>query len=164
MLKRLIRHFRRPIGVDISFDSKSYKLGEMINTTVQLTAKCDLMVGQASVDLVCEESYAERYIKKTPLRYKTGFMKRKEAELIDVIPEQVVKEFKESFIHSRHVIFENQGLESKKVATFRAKLPIKREPPPHALGGKLKWFVVAVAEVDGQEHTSTSHGVEVQLH
>ncbi len=163
MLRRLIRHLRSPIRVALSFDEKAYKLGETIDVTVELTPRRDLAVSRARVDLICEERYAESYTKETPLRYKTGVLKRTEAELIDIVPEQVVKEFKESLVHSSQVIVEDRDMTAKKVATFGAKLPIQREPPPHASGGTLKWTIAAVAEVDGEESASTPQKIEVTV-
>ncbi len=163
MLRQLIRHLRRPITVGLSFNEKPHKLGESIDVTVELTPRRDLTLRQARVDLICEESYAESYTKKTPIRYKTGILKRTEAELIDVVSEQVVKEFKESLVHSSQVFIENRDLTAGKVSTFPARLSVKREPPPHASGGKLKWMVAAVAEIHGEEHTSKPQRIEVAL-
>ena len=92
----------RPLDVTLVCDDRQYKLGEAIDIVVELSARGDVEVREARVDLVCEEKYVETYNVMVP-DIKTG---RSGGGLLGgtsiavgytptpMIPKQVVKEHK----------------------------------------------------------------------
>ena len=54
-----------PLGINIAFEQRPYKLGETIHVTVELVPRRDIRVREVRVDLVCET----RRIKVPPCKY-----------------------------------------------------------------------------------------------
>ncbi len=54
MLSRLL-----PLGVQVNFEDRPYKLGETVNLTLELSPRRDIEVRDGRVDLVCDMRYTE---------------------------------------------------------------------------------------------------------
>ena len=54
---------RAPVEVRVSFDGRPYTLGERIHVGVELSPRRDVDVAEVRVDLVCEETWAETWVK-----------------------------------------------------------------------------------------------------
>ena len=61
----------RPLDVKLLFDDRPYMLGETIDVMLELSARGDIEVREARVDLVCEEYYVESFNVMVP-DIKTG--------------------------------------------------------------------------------------------
>ena len=52
----------RPLDVILTFEDRSYKLGETISCDVELVAKADVEVREARIDLVCQVHWGKRIL------------------------------------------------------------------------------------------------------
>mgnify|MGYP001232824560 CR=1 FL=1 len=49
----------RPLELSFEFEDRSYRLGETVRLTVELTPSTDVQVREGRVDLVCEQRYVQ---------------------------------------------------------------------------------------------------------
>ena len=50
----------RPVDVEVSFDNRTYHLGDNIDLTIELTPRRDCQVREARVDLIVKETWTVR--------------------------------------------------------------------------------------------------------
>lgn len=148
----LIGRFR-PLTINSEFALRSYNLGDDIDLTVQLETKRDLQLREGRVDLECEERYAETYMRMHETRHSPGFITTRGRPQIEApAPKREVLQFSNLFVHSSVVFLENTDIHSKSLNTFKFRLDIQREWPPHANAGTVTWFIVTkVRDVSGRE-------------
>ena len=51
--------FLQPLDVDIEFDDRRYKLGDVIDVTLRITPKRNAFVRKGWVELVCDEHWTD---------------------------------------------------------------------------------------------------------
>ena len=161
----------RPLDVKILFDDRPYKLGETINVMLELSARSEIEVREARVDLVCEEYYVESYDIMVP-DIKTG---RSMGGLYGgsgiatgytptpMIPKQVTKEHRETYIHSSVIFLADSLLNSGVTDQYDVRLGIETELPPHAGISVVKWRLELVVDVARARDVKTRHKVDVEL-
>ena len=119
----------RPLDVTLTFEDRSYKLGETISCEVELVAKADIYVREARIDLVCQVHWAETYTVMVPavMPSRSGAMVGATGStyIPPKIPKQVSKDHKESYIHSSVVFLEDAQLQSAGRNTYQVRLEIQ---------------------------------------
>lgn len=163
MFKKLTKRFRSPIGVKLELKKKSFQLGDEIEFDICLIPHSNLNLKQVRIDLECEERYVESYTRQTQIRYKTGILKRTEAELIDTITEHPTRELREAFIHSTTALLKNRKLVTQQIVAVHSKMTIGTNRPPHSTTGSLTWTIVATAELTLENIRSDTQNIEVNL-
>ena len=159
-----------PLNVKVSVEDRSYRLGETINLTVELSPRRDMEVREARVDLVCEESWTESFSVMVPDRRA----QRAQAQLfrtslvgtpppVPTIPKRVTKAHRESFVHSSGVFLENAQLRSGVAASYNLRLDIDTEPPPHADKATLSWRLKTTVDVAGARDITARRLLKVTL-
>ena len=138
-----------PLNVKVSFEERSYNLGETINLTVELSARRDMEVREARVDLVGEESWTVRSTVMVPVSRPAGGHLARGAVRAPRIPKQVHKEYRETFVHGSVVFLRDTRLASGTTGSYNATLLIEPEPPPHARDGKVGWRLKTTVDVAG---------------
>lgn len=154
----------RPVDVEIDFDERSYGLGESIGVKVKLSARRDLEVREARLDLVCEEQFAESYTVSVPSGQPTDYGSpwgQFGVYRPPRMPKKVDREVRESYVHSSALFLENAALGSGTVQQLSFDIHIEAEPPPHASVGGSRWWLEAVIDVAKARDVRTRHTVDV---
>jgi hypothetical protein len=157
MLKSLFPGwFRGPLTIDVSLEDRSYKLGETMRVTVELSSKKDVDVAGGRVDLMCEEKWAETYIKPESMGRAAGMIRRGQELPGPSVPVREVKEFKKAFAQSTAEISKGLRVRRESPTRLDLRLDIDIERPPHAGGGTLTWSLVTTIETaQGRTVTDT---------
>ena len=141
----------RPLDVILTFEDRSYKLGETINCDVELIAKTALDVREGRIDLVCQVHWAETYTVMVPavMPSRSGAMVGPTGSTYSPpkIPKQVSKDHKESYIHSSVVFLQDAQLQSDRRNIYQARLEIQPEVPENAEKGTVSWSIVADIDI-----------------
>ena len=157
----------RPLDVTLTFEDRSYKLGETISCEVELVAKADIYVREARIDLVCQAHWAETYTVIVPavMPSRGGAMVGATGStyIPPKIPKQVSKDHKESYIHSSVVFLQDAQLQSAGRNTYQAKLEIQPETPDNAEKGTVSWSLVAAIDVARARDINKKQKVRVTL-
>jgi len=157
----------RPLDVTLTFEDRSYKLGETINCDVELVAKADAYVREARIDLVCQVHWAETYTVMVPavMPSRGGAVVGPTGStyIPPKIPNQVSKDHKESYNHSSVVFLQDTQLQSGKSNTYQARLEIQPETPENAQRGTVSWSIVAAIDIARARDVNKKHKVRVAL-
>ena len=156
----------RPLDVKLLFDDRPYKLGETISVMLELSARGEIEVREARVDLVCEEHYTESYTVNVPIgqRADTGAPAGLAGVYIPAsVSKEVHKDIKESYVHSSVVFLTDSLLYSGAIDRYDISLGIEPEPPPHVSTAIVKWRLELVVDVARARDVKTKHKVNVEL-
>ncbi len=158
----------RPLDVNLSFEDRTFTLGETINLTVELTARGDVEVREGRVDLMCYERWTEIYTVMvvaagrpslaTSLATGAGAV-----HLPPRIPKQVTKEHKESYVHSSVIFLEETQLDPNTTSSYTFGIDIQEESPPHAKEATVRWNLVTVVDVARARDIKTRYPVKVTV-
>ena len=157
----------RPIDVTTSFEDRSYKLGEVIDVTIDMTPNRDCLAREGRVDLVLEEQWKETstlsYEKPIFQTVSTGRSATVQQVGSTTETKQVTKDYKESSVSSRAVFLEDARLRSGKAARHSVRLQIQPQVPPHTGEAKIKWWVQTVIDVAGARDIKPRQRVTVSF-
>jgi hypothetical protein len=137
---------RAPVEVRVSFDGRPYTLGERIHVGVELSPRRDVDVAEVRVDLVCEETWAETWVRHDSMGRAGGVVTRGPELQGPPVPKRVVKKFKASFVHSTAPFMKDVTLRPDSAVRRSVALEVDTEIPPHAQGGTLAWTLVTTLE------------------
>ena len=125
----------RPIDVSVSFDDRTYKLGEAIDLTIEMSPNRECQVREGRAGLMLEERWTER----STLSYEKpifgqGSVRGGAPRQIgtETVTKDVSKDHKETSVHSSVVFLENVQVQPGSPARHAVRLQIQREAPPHA--------------------------------
>jgi hypothetical protein len=164
MLKSLLPGwFRGPLTIDVSLEDRSYELGETIRISVELSSIKDVEVAGGRVDLMCEEKWAETYVKPESMGRSAGMIRRGQELPGPSVPVREVKEFKKTFAQSTAEISKGLRVHPETPSRFDLRLDIDIERPPHAGGGTLTWSLVTTIETAQGRTVTDSREVTVVI-
>jgi hypothetical protein len=164
MLKSLLPGwFRGPLTIGVSLEERTYKLGETMRLTVELSSKKDVDVVEGRVDLMCEEEWAETYIKPEPMGRAAGMIRRGAELPGPSVPTREVKEFKKSFAHSTAELPKGFEVRPEYPSGHDVRLDIDVERPPHAGGGTLSWTLLTTIETSKGRTVTDTHEVTIEI-
>ena len=153
--------FKGPLRLEISPDEGPFALGEEFSVAVELRARRDVVVEEGRVDLVCNERWAETWIKPESMGRSAGMLKRGAELAGPTAPKREVKEFKDSFVHSTASFAEGLRVTPSAVERLNVRLQIGKDWPPHAKGGTLTWSLVVVLRTPRGREVKEAHEIEV---
>jgi hypothetical protein len=157
----------RPLDVTLTFEDRSYKLGETINCEVELVAKTDVDVREARIDLVCQVQWMETYTVMVPAvrSSRSGAMVGPTGStyMPPNVPKQMFKEHKESYVHSSVMFLQDTQLQSAGRNIYQAKLEIQPVTPDNAEKGTVSWRVVAAIDIARARDINNKHKVKIAL-
>ena len=153
----------RPIAATLEFDDRAYKLGEVIDVTLELVPWGDAEVREARVDLVCEARYVETHTIMMRTREQVIMTARYRISMPPKIAKRVVEEHTETTVHSSVVLLKNVGLPAGVPRRCSARLKIPSERPDRARRGELTWTLVTAIDVVLAMDVKKRQGVEVTL-
>jgi hypothetical protein len=159
------------LDVKLVFDDRPYKLGDAIDVAIELSARGEIEVREARLDLVCEEHYWESYNVMVPdistgrqmgggyggLGAAAGYTPT------PMIPKLVNKEIRETYVHSSVVFLTDTLLSPGVTDRHSIRLDVGPEPPPHASNATIKWRLEIVADVARARDIKTRHKVNMEL-
>ena len=149
----------RPLDLKLFFEDRPYKLGETIDITTELDARSDVEVREGRVDLVCEARWTEIYtVMVSGGRQPSGVY-----HILPKAPKQVSKKHVETYVHSSVIFLQDTRLDSTTRGSYRARLEIEPESPPHAAEATVKWMLVASIDVARGRDIKTRRAVEVTV-
>ncbi|MCH8207215.1 MAG: hypothetical protein IH956_09470 [Chloroflexi bacterium] len=154
----------RPLDVAISFRERTYRLGEPIDLTVDLTPHRDCDVREGRIDLMVEEQWTER----STVSYEKPIVQtgmRGEVRVIGSTTEtrQIVREHKEKYAHSSTAFLEATRLDAGRSEVYRVLLQIQPDPPAHANEAKARWWLQTVIDVAGARDIRARTKVDIAV-
>ena len=160
-----------PLDLKLLFDDRQYKLGEFMDIVVEVTARGDVEVREARVDLVCEEHYWESFNVMAPdiktARSGGGLYGGSSVAAgytpTPMIPKQVNKEIKESYVHSSVVFLTDTWLRPGVTDRHVIRLEVGSEPPPHASNATVKWRLETAMDVARARDVKKRHKVKMEI-
>ena len=164
MIKSLLpRWLRGPIWITVVFEDRPYELGERISIDVELSSRKEIGVAEGRVSLVCEESWADTWVKHESMGRFGGMVKRGGEMQGPPVPQRVVKKFIESFDHSEASFAKGITVRPNTPERHGVSLEIDAEAPPHAGGGTLAWTLVTTVETSGGRRVTDTRAVTVTV-
>ena len=164
MLGFLLPGFLRgPLLLEAAPDQGPHALGDELSVAVELRARRDAVVEEGRVDLVCNERWAETWIKPEPMGRSAGMLKRGAELAGPTAPKREVKEFKDSFVQSTATFAEGLKVRPDTVERLSVRLQIGKDWPPHAKGGTLTWSLVVTARTHRGREVKEVHEIEVVI-
>ncbi len=164
-------HRLDPLDLGLDFDDRSYRLGETIAVRVEMTAKGRIAIRNASLELVCDQKFAESYTVSGPGLYAntTGSVPRPD------ITSQVGSERIESYPHSMASLMSDVTLEPGEQRAVDARLAIAASPPRRlkdsselegdaARSWSFSWRLVVSVDVAGGRDASVERDVKVRVY
>ena len=155
--------FKGPLRLEISPGEGPFALGGELSASVELRSKRDGVVEEGRVDLVCDERWAETWIKPEPMGRSAGMIGRGKQLAGPTAPKRVVKEFTDSFVHSTSVFGEGLRVRPDTVERLNVRLQIAKDWPPHAKGGTLLWSLVVLLRPPRGREVKEFHEVEIVI-
>ena len=132
--------------------------------SVELTARREMDVEEARVDLECEEQWADTYVKMEPLGKTGGMLGRGKPMPGPAAPKRHVQVYTDTFAHSSVRLAGGIRLAPGSPARYDVTLDIGDERPPHASGGTLKWSLVTTVVLDvGEPIVADSAKVRIEV-
>ena len=140
----------RPLDVAISFEERAYRLGELIDLTIELMPHRDCHVREGRIDLMVEERWKEQYTlsmeKPVIVQPPRGIGPPVQVGT-ETVTKDVNKDHKETSVHSSARFLENARLESGTPYQHSVRFEIQPEPPGHATDAKIKWWLQTVIDI-----------------
>ena len=145
-----------PLGINIAFEQRPYKLGETIHVTVKLVPRRDIRVQEVRVDLVCETRRIE---------VPTVQVRPLPSGLPAAVPtssahKRVSETYTDAYVQGSAVFLQGGRLLSGRTSRHNVGLKIQPELPTRRSGG-MRWRLVTTAEVVGARHITARRPVNV---
>ena len=154
----------RPVDIEIEFDERPYGLGESIGVKVKLSARRDVEVREARIDLVCEESFAESYTVSVPSGQPTDYGSpwgQFGVYRPPKMPKKVNRDVRESYVHSSALFLENVMLSSGSAQRLSFDMQIEEELPPRSSVGSSRWRLEVVLDLAKARDVRRQHSVVI---
>ncbi len=119
------------MDLTLDFDDRAYRLGDTIAMSVAMEARGPVKVREASVELVCDQKFAESYTVSGPGAY-SGLSQPLSGGRLPPrpdIPSKVGDERIESYAHSRAVFMSGEDLDPGPARQLTVRLPLDAAPP-----------------------------------
>jgi len=153
-----------PVSARVELENRAYELGGSMRLSVELTARREMDVEEARVDLECEEQWADTYVKMEPLGKTGGMLGRGKPMPGPAAPKRHVQVYTDTFVHSSVRLASGIRLMPGSPARYDVTLDIGEERPPHASGGMLKWrLITTVTPSVGEPIIADSTKVRVEV-
>ena len=163
----------RPVELKVDFEDRPYNLGEDINVRVELNPRSNVDIREGRVDLICDERYTQTYEVTVP-GAPTGAGAGRPITGRSMAPDvtrKVVKEHKESHVHSSAAFAIDKRLRAGGSDTFDVRLPIQPTSPQQNLEAAadantdydVKWSLVTTVNVARGRDPKSRRAVKVVM-
>ena len=159
-----------PLKISLDFKDSTYRLGDTLPARVEIWAKGDIEIREASISLVCDQKFVENYSVSGPGLYSNPGVGSPRAQ----IPNQVGSERIESYVHSSETFLEGDSLSSGANRGYDVRLLIDTNLPRRfsdykALEGdslrswSFDWKIVVLFDVVRGRDQKIEKEVRVQI-
>jgi hypothetical protein len=159
----------RPLDLELSFEDRTYRLGDSIDLEIELTPRRDCLVREGRVDLVVEARWTERSTRRVekPIYAETGGgMSSACVHRIQigtkVETKESVRDFREKSWHASVVFLKDVSLRSGRLSRHRLPLDIATDDPPRR-EAKTRWWLQVVIDVAGARDIKPRHKIDVSV-
>ena len=155
--------FQGPLRLQVNLDQGPHMLGDELPVAVEVSSRRDAVVEEGRIDLVCDERWAETWIKPEPMGRGAGMIGRGTQLAGPTAPKREVKEFTESFVHSTAVFGEGLKVRPDTLERLTVRFQIAKDWPPHAKGGTLSWSLVVTARAPRGREVQEVREIEIVI-
>ncbi len=155
--------FQGPLRLQVNLVQGPHMLGDELPVAVEVSSRRDAVVEEGRIDLVCDERWAETWIKPEPMGRSAGMIGRGTQLAGPTAPKREVKEFTDSFVHSTAVFGEGLRVRPDSVERLNVRLPISKNWPPHAMGGTLSWRLMVLLRTHRGREVKEVHEIEIVM-
>ncbi|HAL48896.1 MAG TPA: hypothetical protein DCP37_14185 [Dehalococcoidia bacterium] len=154
----------RPLEVNMVFEDRSYKLGDVIDIDLELSARRDVVIREGRVDLTCQEDYEQTVT--IPVT-RSGSGPGPGSPAITVTGnKQATSNHNESYPHSSDVFLSETRLRSGATSSHNVKLEIGPDLPRHISDPtcsvrQVSWSLVATFDVAQTRDVAESQPIKV---
>ena len=148
-----------PMGINIAFEQRPYKLGETIHLTVELVPRCDIRVREVRVDLVCEIRRAKvttvqipplpSYNPELPMAVPTS-----------IAHKRVSDTYRDAYTQGSVGFLQRGLLRSGRTSRHNVGLKIQPELPTRQPDG-MSWKLVTTVDIAGARNITARRLVNV---
>ena len=141
----------RPIDVEVSFEERTYHLGDNIDLTIELTPRRDCQV------------------RERPIRSIAGARGETVTYGTETVTEEKFTNHKETSVHSTIMFMKDQGLTSRKSSSHQPRLQVGKKPPrlarptPRQTKARMTWWVQTVIDVQGARDVKPRVKIDVSV-
>ena len=159
-----------PLKISLDFKDSKYRLGETLFARVEIGAKGDIEIREASISLVCDQKFVENYSVSGPGLYSNSGIGSPRPQ----IPNQVGSERIESYVHSSDKFLEGDFLSSGTNRIYDVRLLIDTNLPRRfsdykALEGdslrswSFDWKIIVLFDVVRGRDQKFENEVKIQI-
>ena len=162
----MIFSFSRSLDVNLVFEDRPYKLGEIINVTVEINAGRDVKVREGRVYLVYDVRWTAADTELQPLRMtRPGPGGRTMIFSTVRVPTRKQVEHRKSYVLGGGRFLEHTPLDLHTSGSYNIGLEIHKDDPPYAFikGAFMRWSLVAAVDVAWALDVKISRDVKITL-
>ena len=155
----------RPLDVTVTFEDRTYKLGESIQVAVELSARGSVEVRAGNISLICDERWVDMWTVQVSA-HRWGRVS--DSGISRGLPRAMItkrgsKVNHERFYPSNDRLLGNERLSPDTPYRYDAMLEIPLKGPPHAYDATVTWQLVATFDVARARDVTVSRTVTVAL-
>ncbi len=147
----MIYSWARTLDVNLTFEDRSYNLGNSIDVKIELNAIRNVTVRRGRVDLV----YEVRWIAPGTVHHPMGRLSRPGpgGHVMNSyalrVPTKKLVEHKHSYVLGSTSFLERTHLEAHTDGSYNVRILIHKDDPPYAFikGASIEWSLVAVFDI-----------------
>ena len=162
----MIFSFARSLDVNLVFEDRPYKLGEIINVTVEINARRDVKVREGRVYLMYDVRWTAPDTELQPVRVtRPGPGGRTMMFSTVRVTTRKEVEHRESYVLGGGRFLGHTPLDSHSSGSYNIKLEIHQDDPPYAFikGASMRWSLVAAIDVAWGLDVKISRNVKITV-
>lgn len=155
----------RPLDVTVTFEDRTYKLGESIQVAVELSARDSVQVREGILSLICDERWVDMWTVQVSA-HRWGRVS--DSGISRGLPQATITKRGSQVNHERFYpssarLLGNERLSPDTPYRYDARLDIPLKGPPHAYDATVTWQLVATFDVARARDVTESRTVTVTL-
>ncbi len=148
-----------PMGINIAFEHRPYKLGETIDLTVELVPRRDIEVREARVELVRYARYTEvTTVLVPPIPSRNPRLLTNRMSM--AVHKRVSETYRDAYVQGSAVFLRGARLPSGRPSTYNFRLEIRPERPARQ-SDSTRWRLVTTVDVVGARRITARRTVNV---
>ena len=139
--------FLQPLEVDVEFDDRRYKLGDVIDVTLRITPRRNAFVRKGWVELICDEHWTDVRTVTGPFRGGAMYGRGGRPMSTASVSKRITVENTRSYIRSSAVFVDNAWLSPGTAFEYHVQMDVGDSPPPNAEKVDPTWRLSATVDV-----------------
>ena len=124
--------FLQPLEVDVEFDDRRYKLGDVIDVTLRITPRRNAFVRKGWVELICDENWTDVRTVTGPFRGGAMYGRGGRPLTTASVSKRITLENTRSYIRSSAVFVDHASLSPSTAFEYHVQMDVGESPPPNA--------------------------------